>query len=241
MRYVFIALFLTACAAERQPGELFGSVEEGSELVVDGVLIVDQPLPELFVRRILPPGQTYSREAAGVPDAQVRVFQEDQVFEYAPDPAAPGRYLPPPEAPLVQTTTEYRLEVDGEGKKVRARTTTPERMQVRQVVLLDEDTQEIMRTLKSFAEVGDEVYTAPENQLTHLEGHNRTPLGKGGGSLPSGALRFGRGRAIALRGFTRDIRPRPRRPCGPTNRRPLPPATESCAGRGSPWFIPGVR
>ena len=179
MRYVFIALFLTACAAERQPGELFGSVEEGSELVVDGVLIVDQPLPELFVRRILPPGQTYSRDAAGVPDAQVRVFQGDQVFEYAPDPA-PGRYLPPPEAPLVQTTTEYRLEVDVGGKKVRARTTTPERVRVRQMVLLDEDTQEIMRTLKSFAEVGDEVYTAPENQLTHLEGLIEIHLEKAG-------------------------------------------------------------
>ena len=179
MRYVFIALLLTACAAERQPGELFGSVEEGSELVVDGVLIVDQPLPELFVRRILPPGQTYSRDAAGVPDAQVRVFQGDQIFEYAPDPA-PGRYLPPPEAPLVQTTTEYRLEVEVEGKTVRASTTTPERVRVRQMVLLDEDTQEIMRTLKSFAEVGDEVYTAPENQLTHLEGLIEIHLEKAG-------------------------------------------------------------
>ena len=180
MRYVFIVLCLMACAAERQPGELFGSVEEGSELVVDGILIVDQTLPELFVRRILPPGQIYSRDAAGVSDARVLVFQGDQVFEYAPDPAAPGRYLPPLEAPLVQTTTEYRLEVDVEGKKVRARTTTPERMQVRQVVLLDEDTQEIKRTLKSFAEVGDEVYTAPENQLTHLEGLIEIHLEKAG-------------------------------------------------------------
>ena len=141
MRYIFIALFLTACAAERQPGELFGSVEEGSELVVDGILIVDQTLPELFVRRILPPGQTYSRDAAGVSDAQVLVFQGDQVFEYAPDPAAPGRYLPPLEAPLVQTTTEYRLEVDVEGKKVRARTTTPGANAGEAGGLLDEDTK----------------------------------------------------------------------------------------------------
>ena len=65
MRYVFIILCLTACAAERQPGDLFGSVEEGNELVVDGILLVDQTLPELFVRRTLPPGQFYSREAAG--------------------------------------------------------------------------------------------------------------------------------------------------------------------------------
>ena len=44
----------TACAAERQPWEFFGSVEEESELVVDGVLLVDQTLPDLFVRRTLP-------------------------------------------------------------------------------------------------------------------------------------------------------------------------------------------
>ncbi len=180
MRYVFIILCLTACAAERQPGDLFGSVEEGNELVVDGILLVDQTLPELFVRRTLPPGQFYSRDAAGVSEAQVRVFQGDQIFEYAPDPATPARYLPPSESPQVEPLTEYRLEVEVEGKTVRASTTTPNRVRVRQAVLLDEDTQEIMRTLKSFAEVGDEVYTAPENQLTHLEGIIELHLEKAG-------------------------------------------------------------
>ena len=170
MRYVFIILCLIACAAERQPGDLFGSVEEGSALVVDGILLVDQTLPELFVRRTLPPGQFYSQDAAGVLDAQVRVFQGDQLFEYAPDLATPGRYLPPSAPPQVEPLTEYRLEVEVEGKTVRASTTTPERVRVQQAVLLDEDTQEIVQTLKSFAEVGDGVYTAPENQITYLDG-----------------------------------------------------------------------
>ena len=110
----------------------------------------------------------------------MRVFQGDQIFEYASDPATPGRYLPPSESPQVEPLTEYRLEVEVEGKTVRASTTTPERVRVRQAVLLDEDTQEIMRTLKSFAEVGDEVYTAPENQLTHLEGIIELHLEKAG-------------------------------------------------------------
>ncbi len=180
MRYIFMVLCLTACAAERQPGDLFGSVEEDSELVVDGLLLVDQTLPELFVWRTLPPGQAYHREAAVVNDARVRIVQGDQVFEYAPDPAIPGRYLPPPEAPQVESLTEYRLEVDIEGKRVRASTTTPERVQVREAMLVDEDTQEIVQTLKSFAEVGDEVYTAPENQITHLEGLIELHLGKAG-------------------------------------------------------------
>ena len=180
MRYLLIVLCLTACAAERQPGDLFGSVEEGNELVVDGILLVDRPLPELFVRRTLPPGQVYSRDAVGVSNARVRIFRGDQSFEYAPDPATPGRYLPPSEPPQVEPLTEYRLEVEVEGKTVRASTTTPEQLGVRQAVLLDEDTEEIVRTLKSFAELGDEVYTAPENQLTHLEGIIELHLEKAG-------------------------------------------------------------
>ena len=188
MRYLLIILYLTACAAERQPGDLFGSVKEENELVVDGILLVDQTLPELFVRRTLPPGQAYRREAAGVDDAQVHIVEGDQVFEYAPDPATPGRYLPPSEAPQVEPLTEYRLEVAVEGKTVRASTITPERVRVRQAVLLDEDTEEIMRTLKSFAEVGDEVYTAPENQLTHLEGIIELHLAKAGEAYQAALL-----------------------------------------------------
>ena len=80
----------------------------------------------------------------------------------------------------MEALTEYRLEVEVEENKVKASTTTPDRMRVLEAVLLDEDTQEIMRTLKSFAEVGDEVYTAPENQLTHLEGLLELHLEKAG-------------------------------------------------------------
>ena len=170
MHYFLIALLLTACSAERQPEDLFGPVEEETELVVDAALLVDRTLPELFVRRTLPPGRVYSREKAAVTEARVRVLQGDQVYEYAADEDAPGRYLPPRQAPLVEALTEYRLEVDVEGKKVRASTTTPERVRVRRAVLIDEETLEISRTLKSFAEAGDQVYTAPENQITHLDG-----------------------------------------------------------------------
>ena len=53
MRYFLIALCLTACAAERQPGDLFGSVEEGNELVVDGILLVDHR-PTRIVRAAHP-------------------------------------------------------------------------------------------------------------------------------------------------------------------------------------------
>lgn len=179
MRYILIALCLTACAAERQPGDLLGLAEEDA-LVVDGLLLVGQPLPELFVRRTLPLAQAYRREAAAITDAEVRIVQGEQVFEYAPDPAAPGRYLPPPEAPQVEALTEYRLEVEVAGEKVRASTTTPEQVRVRQTVLVDAETEQVLRTLKTFAEIGDAVYTAPENQIIHLEGLIELHLEKAG-------------------------------------------------------------
>ena len=203
------------------------------------MLIVDQPLPELFVRRILPPGQFYSQDAAGVPDAQVRVFQGDQIFEYAPDPATPGRYLPPSEAPQVEPLTEYRLEVEVEGKTMRehhhARATAGA-----QAVLLDEDTEEIMRTLKSFAEVGDEVYTAPENQLTHLEGLIELHLEKAGEAYQAALFTLEEDAQLLDEDFP-DIYDRTPEDLRANQSPPSPPATESCAGRGSPWFILGVR
>ena len=164
-----IAAFIIACAPEREPGELIGATAE-DEVIVDGVLIVGQKLPDLFVRRTLSLNQRHTREAAGILDAEVRVLQGSQEFAYAADADWAGRYLPPLDAPLVEPQTEYALEVLVGAKQVRAHTTTPERIQVRETVLIDEKTSAILRTLKSFAEVGDAVYEAPENQLTHSEG-----------------------------------------------------------------------
>ena len=167
---LLLLLCLAACSADRQPGSLFGSVEEDSDLVVDALLLVDQPLPELYVRRSLAADIAYDRGATGVADARVRILQGDRVFEYAPDAEEPGRYLPPPDPPRVEPRTEYQLEVEVGGQRLWGRTTTPDRLRVRRAVLIDWETGEVMRTLKSFAEAGDGVFEAPENQLLYLEG-----------------------------------------------------------------------
>ncbi len=39
-----------------------------------------------------PSHSAYSRDAAGETNAQVRIVERDRVFEYAADPARPGRY-----------------------------------------------------------------------------------------------------------------------------------------------------
>ena len=114
----------------------------------------------------------------------------------------------------MEPLTEYRLEVEVEGKTVRASTTTPEQVRVRQAVLLDEDTQEIMRTLKSFAEVGDEVYTAPENQLTHLEGIIELHLEKAGEAYQAALFTLEKDAQLLNEDFPDYIRPDPRRLAG---------------------------
>ena len=169
-RCLLLLLCLAACSADRQPGSLFGSAEEDSDLVVDALLLVDQDLPDLFVRRSLAPDIIYDRGATGVADARVRILQGDRVFEYAADAEDPGRYLPPPDPPRVEPRTEYQLEVQVGEQRVWGRTTTPGRLSVEQAVLIDWETGEILRTLKSFAEAGDGVFEAPENQLLYPEG-----------------------------------------------------------------------
>ena len=170
LRCLPLLLCLAACSADRQPGSLFGSAEEDSALVVDALLLVDQDLPELYVRRSLAADVAYDRGATGVADARVRILQGDRVFEYAPDTQEPGRYLPPPDPPRVEARTEYQLEVEVGGQRLWGRTTTPDRLRVRQAVLIDWETGEVLRTLKSFAEAGEGVWEAPENQLLYLEG-----------------------------------------------------------------------
>ncbi len=168
MRYLCVLLILAGCAAERDSGELFGPVAE-SMLVVDALLLVDQGLPPVYVRRSLAPDQTYSRQVAAVAGARVQVLQGEQVYDYRADPDSAGLYWPPDGAPRVMENTQYRLQVEVDGHQVRGQTTTPARLRIRESVLVDEETLEVVRSLKSFAEAGEGVYGAPENQLVYLD------------------------------------------------------------------------
>ena len=160
---------LLSCSAERSEDSLFGPAEENT-LVVDAVLLVDKPLPDLFVRRTLNPGKAYARDDAAVPNAIVSVYQGERDFRYSPDPDSAGRYLPPGDAPVVESHTEYSLQVQVGNRFVRARTTTPPRIKIDKIVLLDENTLEVRRRLRSFEELGEQVYSEKENRLSYTDG-----------------------------------------------------------------------
>ena len=168
--YLLLLLPLLACGADKGPEDLFGPSEDNL-MVVDAILIVDQPLPPVFVRRTAAPGIPYSPAAASEPEASVAIRHGDQTYAYRADPAIPGRYLPPVERTLVEPSSTYQLSVETRrGERVAASTTTPSRLFIDEVLLLDEQTLAVERTMRRFAEIGDEVYTAEENQILYPQG-----------------------------------------------------------------------
>ena len=175
-RYLLLLLPLVACeapgplAANRDPAELFGPSEDNL-IVVDAILIVDEPLSPVFLRRTVAPGTPYSERGAALAGASVAIHSGDAAFNYRPDPAEQGRYLPPDDAPLVEPKRLYELRVNAEGDlAVRAQTQTPARVRIDSLLLLADDAETALRPLKLFAELGDAVYQAAENQLQYDEG-----------------------------------------------------------------------
>ena len=160
---------MVACAADREPGELFGPSNDGM-LVVDALLLVDHPLPDVFVHETVAPGTPYTREMAAVLGAEVEIRQGERVFPYQADPDSLGRYLPSEDPSSVMPNTEYHLTVRSEGREAHATTRTPERFRIRETVLLDERSLEVKRRLKLFSDDADSVFAAPENQVTYLDG-----------------------------------------------------------------------
>ncbi len=160
-----LAAAFAGCAADRDPGELFGASTAG-ELVVQSLLVVDAPLPEVRVSRTTDPDVVPDAGAAER-DASVRVRVGADVHEYVE--VAPGQYLPPA-PPVVLPETEYRLEVvTVRGERAAAATTTPARFDVTEWVLVDETTFQDERALATYEEAGDDVYARPENRLVYPE------------------------------------------------------------------------
>ena len=166
--------------AERDPGELFGPGEE-ELIVVDAVLVVDAPLPPVLLRRTEAPGVPYDAAATGLTGAEVLIRSGDDQFEYRADPDAAGRYLPADRGPRVEPGRVYELRVtSGDAPAVRARTLTPARTRVEELVWLDDDLETELRKLRLFSEIGDEAYDAGENQVEYLRGLLVARLGAGG-------------------------------------------------------------
>lgn len=172
MYRLFFSVFsvlLFSCAAERDPGSLFGPAEQGT-IVVDATLIVDLPMPPIFIRQTIAPNVVYTQDAAAVNSADVTITQGGSEYKYSLDPTSLlGRYIPPAGPPLILPETEYRILVRSGGKEVRAVTTSPKRFTINEALMIDVTTLEPVRTLITFRDDPNAVFTAPENQVPYLE------------------------------------------------------------------------
>ncbi len=166
---MFLVVLTHGCSTDREPGELFGSIEK-DVLVLDGTLIVDQPLPSLFVRRTADPRDLYDASTHGITDAVVRLKTGSQEWTYLADGDFAGRYLPPTPTPQVEPNTTYTLDVRVGELVAGGVTTTPERMRLARTVLLDEETLEVLVELVPFSMGSERSFAAPENQLIYREG-----------------------------------------------------------------------
>lgn len=186
---------LAGCKAERGPSSFYGPDASGM-LVVDALLIVDRPLPALFITQTTTIASSRNAwntsaryEESAVTDAEVTIAQGEQRFSYRADPNSPGRYVPPPNAPRVLPDAVYELRVQSQGREASAQTRTPDRLDIREVVLLDDATLEVMRVLKRFEDGG--VFSAPENRVPYLLGFLEMrfdPLSAGGYQISIASL-----------------------------------------------------
>ena len=167
---VFFCVLLAACTPNRDPESFFAPDDVG-KLVVDAVLISGKALPHITVTRALSPSVPYSLDAAAEANAAIQVQQMPSGLVHIYDPTSQvGVYAPRTNA-VVEPNTLYRLSViTTQGELVTATTQTPPPLDIGQWLLLDESGETIRRQLATYNALGDNVYFAPENQLTYADG-----------------------------------------------------------------------
>ena len=180
---LLVALLASAgCSTERKPGDLLAPGELG-EIVVDGTLIVGQPVSRVLLRKTLSPADPYDPAAAAVSGAVVRIVEVGGAGIPLAETSA-GRYESPSPPPLVKPRTEYRLEVQtADGRTVTASTVTPDTFHVDDWVLLDQASLAIRRSLavaSDFPVDPDSVYVVDSNQLVYQDGLLEARFARGG-------------------------------------------------------------
>lgn len=166
------ALWSTGCSTDRAPGDFYAPSDVGT-LVVDAVLQVGKPAPNVILSRTISPDQDFFRNLTAEVGASVRVEAPgQQLFVYQPGAVA-GVYEPSfiGGSPIIQPNLTYNLQVTASnGEVVRATTTTPPVLDIDTWLLLDQTGQNVRRILQTFDTEGDSVYFHPDNQLVYSDG-----------------------------------------------------------------------
>ncbi len=176
--FVVVACFavglLTSCSTDRNPNELFAPEGVGV-LVVDAVLIVNQPWVEVNIRLSRTVAPNDPRFVAPVRNAAVVVRGDGETYVFQESPAVPGVYRLANTTngdpnPVVTPRTRFELAVETlGGERLGAVTNTPEQLQVTAWQLLAADGVTVRRTLSNYDNSSDPA-AEPENQIRYQDG-----------------------------------------------------------------------
>jgi len=163
---------LAGCSTDRDPADLFAPGEVGT-IVVDATMIVGKSFPPIWLSRTTSPDQFDGVEAAER-GASVEITHTGGTVLYGGHAFFSGLYVPdtllaPPGNVRPGTTYDLRIRTT-QGEVVTATTTTPPPFTVDEWVLLENDGVTVRQQLRTFTELGDSVYYAPENQLIYSDG-----------------------------------------------------------------------
>jgi hypothetical protein len=165
-----LAVLLAGCAADRDPSTLFAPDDVGT-LVVDGLLLVGEPLAEIRLSRAARPDQDYDPLLAAETGATVVVTDLDAqvAYTYSESPQN-GRYTTSiPSVVFPERTYELRVTTTA-GEQLYALTTTPPVFDVAAWLRLTADGATIVDTLRTYDDLDTAVYFAPENQVVYNVG-----------------------------------------------------------------------
>jgi hypothetical protein len=163
-----VGLF-AGCSTDRPDSEFFAPGDVGT-LVVDATLIVGQPLPRIQLTRTTTPDQVFNFRESAEAGASVEIVSRSGGTRFQYIMVRPGVYAPL-RGIFVNPETTYDLRiVTTDGEVLTATTTTPPRFSIDEWVLLDNSGNTVRRRLRTFVELGDSVYYAPENQLIYTDG-----------------------------------------------------------------------
>ena len=166
IRWVAMGMVLCAlaCSPERSSDELFAPGGIGVP-VIDAILTVGKPFGHIYLSETIAPDEAFTRERAGIEGAIIRIEGGGVVIPYAS--FSFGRYATGAPDIVLASTTYNLTAILPDGRVLRASTTTPARIDVREWILLDDAGTTVLQRLSTFEEHGDSVYSRPENQLVY--------------------------------------------------------------------------
>lgn len=161
-----------SCSTDRNSGDLL--IPQGvGRLVVDGLLVVGEPFPEIFLTRTLSPRVPFNLEAVLVRGARTFHIQSEggddpQFINYE---ERPFWYQPEDADARVRPGTTYRLLVrTARDEELSAVTTTPLAFSVRDWFVLNDEATEVEAELIRFENAADRDSVYWENSLVYSKG-----------------------------------------------------------------------